>query len=132
MEGSELPDGRTLTLMRPSAPQSLMGVFPVAIDTSAYVEHDQPTFSNAGLLADAQEELITGGLSLDETIPVTVGRYAQVYSLADGTDRLMVAWSQCRLRDTTSDPLNPFISACTAANLADPNFVEAKLAAVQP
>ena len=34
------------------------------------------------------------------------------------TDRLLVAWSQCRLIDRTTDPLNPAYGACTEENLA--------------
>ncbi len=125
VESTELPDGRLLVMMRPSGTQTRMGALPVAIDITNYVEHDQPTFSNAGLLADAQEVLIDGDLNLDDDTPALQGRYAYISPLFDGTDRLIVAWSQCRLRDTTTDPLAPVIVPCTAANLADPVMVEA-------
>ena len=125
MESTELPDGRLLVLMRPNGEQTRMGALPVAIDVAAYVEHDQPTAANAGLLADAQELLIDGDLNLDDNTPAVQGRYASVWPLTDGTDRLVVSWSQCRLRDTTSDPADPVIAPCSTDNLADPNFVEA-------
>ncbi len=125
VEPTELPDGRLLVMMRPTGQQTRMGALPVAIDFANYVEHDQPTFSNAGLLADAQEVLIPGELFLDENLPPRQGRYAHIYPLFDGTDRLIVAWSQCRLLDQTSDPNDPVIVPCTDANLADANMVEA-------
>ena len=125
VEPEELPDGRVLVMMRPGSDQARMGALPVAIDTVAYVEHDVPTADNAGLLADAQEILIPGDLTLDEDRPPLQGRYASVQPLYDGTNRLVVAWSQCRLLDTTSDPLMPVIAPCTETNLAEPNFVEA-------
>ncbi|MEQ8861524.1 MAG: hypothetical protein RIC56_23005 [Pseudomonadales bacterium] len=125
VEAQELPDGRLLAILRPPGNQALMSTVPVAIDTEAFVEHDQPTFANQGLLTDAQELLIAGALSLDESAAVVPGRYAHVTPLFDGTDRLLVAWSQCRLVDDVTDPLNPVFAACTPANLADPNFVEA-------
>ncbi len=125
VESTELPDGRLMVLMRPSGLQARMGVLPVAIDVAAYVEHDQPTASNVGLIADAQELLITGDLNLDDNTPPLQGRYASVWPLTDGTNRLLVSWSQCRLRDTTSDPADPVIAPCTPENLADANFVEA-------
>lgn len=125
VEPSELPDGRLLVMMRPAGSQSRMGALPVAIDTANYVEHDVPTFENTGLLADAQEILVEGDLTLDESRPPLQGRYAKINALNDGTNRLVVAWSQCRLRDTTSDPQDPVILACTPDNLADANNVEA-------
>lgn len=125
VEATELPDGRLLIMMRSSGQQSRMGALPVAIDFANYVEHDQPTFSNAGLLADAQEVLIPGELFLDETLPPRQGRYAHISPLFDGTDRIIVAWSQCRLEDQTSDPTDPVIVPCTDENLADPNMLEA-------
>jgi hypothetical protein len=89
------------------------------------VEHDQPTFASAGLLADAQEMVLNGDLNLDDDVPPLQGRYAHITPLYDGTNRLLVSWSQCRLRDTTSDPGNPVIVPCTDENLVDPNMVEA-------
>lgn len=125
VEPTELPDGRLLVMMRPPGGQSRLGALPVAIDVATFVEHDQPTFANAGLLSDAQEILIPGDLTLDETVPPRQGRYAHISPLFDGTDRLIVAWSQCRLTDTTSDPLAPIIVPCTDANVANLDMVEA-------
>ncbi|MDH3642371.1 MAG: hypothetical protein OES38_09760, partial [Gammaproteobacteria bacterium] len=125
VEAQELPDGRLLVLLRPPGDQARMGAIPVAIDSGAYVEHDQPTFDNQGLLADAQEFLIPAELSFDEDEPVIEGRYASFAPLFDGTARLLVSWSQCRLIDEITDPLNPVIAPCTDEYLVDPNYVEA-------
>jgi len=125
MTSRELPDGRLLVTLRSPGEQSRMGMVPVAIDTEAFVEHDRPTYANQGLLTDAQEPLIAGELSLDEDAPVTQGRYAFATPLFDGTDRLLVAWSQCRLVDELTDPENPVFAACTEENLGEPGFVEA-------
>ncbi|MEM9622564.1 MAG: hypothetical protein AAF993_12995 [Pseudomonadota bacterium] len=125
VEPTELPDGRLLVMMRSNGAQTRMGALPVAIDVANYVEHDQPTFASAGLLADAQEMLIPGDLSLDESEPPLQGRYAHISPLFDNTNRLLVAWSQCRLEDTTSNPLDPVIVPCTTDNLANPDMIEA-------
>ncbi|MCR9278900.1 MAG: hypothetical protein NXH85_13080 [Pseudomonadaceae bacterium] len=125
MKPRELPDGRLLVTLRTNQDEALMSSLPVAIDTANYVDHDIPTAANAGLLADAQELLIAAELSLDESSAPLAGRYAGVYPLNDGTQRLLTSWSQCRLRDSTSDPLDPVISACIEPFLSDPNFVEA-------
>lgn len=125
MKPQELPDGRLMVMLRAPGDQARLGTVPVAIDTDAFVEHDQPTFANQGLLTDAQELLIAGELSLDEDQPVVQGRYAFVTPLFDGTDRLLVSWSQCRLVDEITDPAAPVYAPCTDENLQDSNFVEA-------
>ncbi|MEM1433679.1 MAG: hypothetical protein AAGG11_06465 [Pseudomonadota bacterium] len=125
VEPKELPDGRLLVLLRPSGDQSTLGTLPVAVDTAAYSEHDRPIPSAGALLADAQEVLFPGDLTLEEDRPPLQGRYASVFPLFDGTNRLLTAWSQCRLRDTTSDPLEPVIRPCTEDFLNDPIYVEA-------
>ncbi len=124
VEPQELPDGRVLITMRPSSAQSHLGAALVAIDTANYFDHDVPTTANQGLMADAQELLVPGDIQLDD-VPSPRGRFASVTPLYDGSDRLLVTWSQCRLLDPASDPANPTIVPCTAALLAAPNVQEA-------
>jgi hypothetical protein len=121
----EMPDGRILALMRPPGAQARGSTIPVIIDTANYVDNDQPTYQNAGLLAAAQEYLIDDVLSLDESVPVLAGRYMSFSPLYDGTNRMVAAWSQCRLVDEVTDPDNPVIAPCTDTYLTDPNYVEA-------
>ncbi|NJN51923.1 MAG: hypothetical protein HC809_09260 [Gammaproteobacteria bacterium] len=123
-EPQELPDGRILVSMRPTSAQSHMGAALVAIDAANYVEHDQPTFANAGLVADAQELLVPGAITLDGS-PSPRGRFASVQPIFDGTDRLLVTWSQCRLLDPSSNAVPPQIVPCTPSLLAMPNIEEA-------
>ena len=125
VEPTELPDGRLLIMMRPTGSQSRMGALPVAIDVDGYTDHDVPTFANQGLLADAQEMLIQGDLNLDDDTPARQGRYAHIHPLFDGTDRLLVSWSQCRMLDLLSDPADPVIEPCTDDNVVDINYEEA-------
>ncbi len=125
VEASELPDGRLMVLLRPPGDQSRLGALPVSVDVGSYVEHDQPTFQNLGLLADAQELLIEGELNLDDDTPALQGRYASFSPLFDGTNRVLVSWSPCRLVDEITDPLLPVFGPCSDDNLLDPNYVEA-------
>ncbi len=125
VEPTALPDGRLLVMARPPGSQARMGALPIAIDVDNYVEHDQPTFENLGLLADAQEILVPGDITLDEDRPPLQGRYAHIAPLFDGTNRFLVSWSQCRLLDTTSDPADPVIGPCNDDNLANPAMIEA-------
>lgn len=120
----ELPDGRILVNLRSSTAQAHLGAAPVAIDTANYVEHDQPTFASQGLTADAQELLVPGDIQL-AAVPSPRGRFASVAPLYDGSDRLLVTWSQCRLLDPASNALTPKIVPCTSALLAIPGIQEA-------
>jgi hypothetical protein len=47
--------------------------------------------------------------------PSPGGRFTSAYPLQDGTGRILVSWTQCRLLDSTTTP--PTVLACTSANL---------------
>jgi hypothetical protein len=123
-EPQELPDGRLLVTMRSSDPQAHLGGALVAIDTENYVDHDRPTIASQGLTGDAQELLVPGSITLDGR-PSPRGRFAAVAPLFDGTERLLVTWSQCRLVDPQSPPTAPQIVPCSDALLAVPGIEEA-------
>jgi hypothetical protein len=120
-----MPDGRVLVLLRPRGDQQRMTALPVAINVDDYVEHDVAVASSPGLAGDAQELVIQGDLTLEDGRPPRQGRYASAAPLRDNSNRLVVSWSQCRLRDTASPANNPVITACTDDRLADAAFVEA-------
>ena len=111
MESQALPDGRLFALLRTSEPTEALGALPVAIDVANFSDNTQPTPDGAGNTVEAQELLITGDLTLAEAIS-RAGRYASIAPLFDGTDRLLVTWSQCRLVDGEE------IVPCTDENLA--------------
>lgn len=123
VETSELPDGRLLAMLRPFGESARQASLPVAIDVANYIDNEQPTFPATGLMGPAQEPLFTGDLTLSDTEIPEQGRYAVAAPLFDGSNRILVAWSQCRLSDTQS--LTPRLVPCTAANLADARYVEA-------
>ncbi len=123
-KAQELPDGRILVMLRASRGQSTVGADLVAIDTLNYIDNDMPGFSNSGLLANAQESLVSGLIRLDGA-PSPRGRFASVYPLNDGTDRFVAAWSQCRLLDDVTDPALPVIVPCTDTLLQDGVLAEA-------
>ncbi len=111
------PDGRVVTLVRPFA-DTEQGGDAVVIDVGTYVENTQATLANAGMTGPAQAKLTSNAVSLIEG-PSPGGRFASVYPLWDGTDRLLVSWSICRVQDQTRT------LPCTTADLSDPNLVTA-------
>ncbi len=118
----EMQDGRILTLVRQYTDASAtaktdFGGDLVIIDGNRYVENTQPTLANAGLAGPAQTRATPNDV---RTVPGPSpgGRFNSAAPLWDGTNRILVSWTQCRLLDSTQTP--PAIVPCTDARLADP------------
>ncbi|NQD37275.1 hypothetical protein HPT27_09570 [Permianibacter sp. IMCC34836] len=117
-----LPDGRILTILRPF--DSLYeGGDLLAINTTDYIDNTQPVASMAGLTGPAQVSIAPTGVRTDD-LPSPAGRYRSAFPMADGTNRMLVSWSQCRVLDQPNTP-NQRIVPCTPERLADPAVVEA-------
>ena len=126
----ELEDGRIMALIRPFTDSSGGGNL-IVIDANTYVENSQPTRMNPGMTGPAQLPATINEVSTEPDTPSPGGRYGSVYPIQDGTGRLLVSWSQCRLTDIPDpnvDPMNrppAVFYPCTAENLADPDYEEA-------
>jgi hypothetical protein len=118
MRPQPMQDGRTLSLIRPFRGTGEGGDL-ILIDTETYVDNTRAaSAANIGMTGPAQ----TRALPTDvRTIPGPSpgGRYRTAMPLFDGTGRLLVSWSQCRLVE------NNRIVPCTAERLRNPNAVEA-------
>jgi hypothetical protein len=113
----QMQDGRILALMRQYTGVDFGGNL-VIIDGTHFVENTQPLLANAALAGPAQ----TPGTPNDvRTIPGPSpgGRFDAAYPLQDGTNRILVSWTQCRLLDATQTP--PAIVPCTSTALNAPN-----------
>jgi hypothetical protein len=91
-----MQDGRTLALVRPFTGTDEGGDL-VLIDAANYVDNTRgSTPANAGLAGPAQARALPTDV---RTIPGPSpgGRYRSASPLFDGTNRLLVSWSQCRL-----------------------------------
>jgi hypothetical protein len=120
----ELEDGRIISLIRPFTDTEGGGEL-VAIDTPQYLEITQPTAPNIGILSGpAQEDATINNVSTVPGDPSRGGRYGSVYPILDGTGRLLVSWSQCRLLEQLVDDGDPLtddvdIVPCTDDRLAN-------------
>ena len=117
VDAREMPDGRILALIRPFRSPDFGGDL-VIIDVNTYVENTQPTLANQGMTGPAQTRATPNEV---RTVPGPSpgGRFNSAFPLWDGTGRILVTWSQCRLLDTTVTPAA--IVPCTEDRLADPN-----------
>jgi hypothetical protein len=130
VKAHEMQDGRILALIRPyqgaQSPAAPLGEDfggdLVIIDTKDYVENTQPVLAAAGLAGPAQTPA-TPNEVLTVPGPSPGGRFYAGYPLWDGTGRILVSWSQCRLLDPTVTPST--LLPCTAANVADAQLVVA-------
>ncbi len=124
----ELEDGRIMSLVRPFTDTNGGGDI-IVIDTPTYLENTQPTKDNPGMTgpAQAQATVVNVNTAPGEVSPG--GRYNSVYPIQDGTGRLLVSWSQCRLTDIVDPlvqpPLPVVFYPCSDENLINPLYVEA-------
>ncbi|MFQ5635030.1 MAG: hypothetical protein ACE5G3_06835 [Gammaproteobacteria bacterium] len=121
----EMQDGRLMAIVRP-----FLGGIPggeiVMIETADYLENVQPNAPNRGILAGpAQVDATVNDVRTDGRVSPG-GVFSAAFPLHDGTDRILVSWSQCRLVETV-DPvaLTTRIVPCTADRLANPALAPA-------
>jgi hypothetical protein len=115
------PDGKLLALVRPlqyTQPglDTQEGGDIVQIDTDNFVEiHQQATFdATTGkpvTTGTAQVSATVLGVTTDKDKPSLGGRFASVYPLFDGTNRMLVSWAPCLVLT----PANT-TEVCTAGN----------------
>ncbi|MBV8301291.1 MAG: hypothetical protein JOY68_05160, partial [Candidatus Dormibacteraeota bacterium] len=113
----QLLDGRIMAIMRQYTGVDDGGDL-VLIDGQHYVENTQPLAANPTLTGPAQTPATTNDV-ITIPGPSPGGRFISAYPLLDGTGRILVSWSQCRLLDNTQKP--PTIVPCNSTNLAQPN-----------
>ena len=94
------------------------------IDGVHYVENGQTltgppyNLSAASYPGPAQTQATTLNNIYTIPGPSPGGRFNSAYPLWDGSNRILVSWSQCRLLDSTQTP--PAIIPCTSSALANP------------
>ncbi len=129
MQPREVEDGRVMVLARPFTDTEGGGEL-LFVDTPQYLENTQPTKDNIGVLTGpAQQDATVNNISTEPGVPSPGGRYFSVYPIQDGTSRLMVSWSQCRLTEILPDDGDPNtideqIVACTDENLLNFLFID--------
>src|SRR6187549_3123943 len=108
MRAREMSDGRLMVLTRQRTDVDFGGNLTI-INANAFVENNQTLLASAGTPGPAQKP---GTLNPVSTMPGPSegGRFQSGFPLWDGSGRLLVSWSQCRLLDAV-DPTR--IVPCT-------------------
>ena len=118
LQPRERDDGRLLAVKLPMS-GSYRGGELVLIDIENYIDNEQAAAPNAGILnGPAQRAATINDVHTDATISPG-GRFSSAWPLRDGTDRMLVSWSECRLLE------NRQIVPCTQDRLDKPSAVEA-------
>jgi hypothetical protein len=92
----------------------------VLIDGTHYLENFQALHAYSASAFPGPAQVRATNLNNVYTIPgpSPAGRFNSAFPLWDGSGRILVSWSQCRLLDTTQTP--PPIVPCTSSGLASP------------
>jgi Hydrazine synthase alpha subunit middle domain/WD40-like Beta Propeller Repeat len=117
-----MTDGRITAILMPN--EGMLGGDMVEIDGANFSENDRLVPGSNSGNANAQQRLFLKPINIrqGDTEFSEHGRFSSVYPMRDGTNRLLVSWSQCRLQNQTSLQLLP----CTAQNLENIELREAE------
>jgi Hydrazine synthase alpha subunit middle domain/WD40-like Beta Propeller Repeat len=114
-----MASGKLLVRVQPfEAPD--LGSQLLEIETENYVEITQPTLPNLGSLAGPAQVAATVNDVRTIEGPSPGGRYNSAFPLQDGTGRILLTWTQCRLLETTAGT-GTRIVPCTEDRLAAGN-----------
>jgi hypothetical protein len=117
LNARELANGTLVAIVRPFLGTQLGGDI-VQINAEGFVEIHQPA-TPGGAAGTAQSSATTLGVTTDANMPSLGGRFASVFPLYDGTNRMLVSWSPCLVLDTTVTP--NATNLCTASNTSGAN-----------
>ena len=117
LNARQLPNGNLVAIVRPFLGTQLGGDI-VQINAQGFVEIHQPAAPGGGA-GTAQTSATNLGVTTDANMPSMGGRFASVYPLYDGTNRMLVSWSPCLVLDTTVTP--NATNLCTSSNTAGAN-----------
>lgn len=117
----EMLDGRIAAILMPN--ESMLGGDMVVIDTKNFYENDLqvPGGKANEKMAQNPISILPININVGENQFSQHGRYSSLTPLYDGTNRLLVSWSECRLIEPKDKRLVP----CTATWLATAGVKEA-------
>jgi hypothetical protein len=117
LNARQRPDGKILAIARPML-GTQFGGDAVLIDAENYVEYNQMA-SPATLTGTGQSSATQLGITTDANMPSLGGRFASIYPLYDGTNRMLVSWSPCLVKSGTGSSATTQV--CTASNTTGAN-----------
>ncbi len=118
LQPRELGNGKLLSILLPFT-GSYRGGELISVDIENYIDNTETTADNQGMLSGpAQSSLLINDVRTDSGLSPG-GRFRAAWPLQDGSDRILVSWSECRLLEDS------VIVPCTADRLGNPDALEA-------
>jgi hypothetical protein len=90
------------------------------IDAANFVEFDQASTPTPGTSGSGQTSATALGVTTDANKPSLGGRFASVYPLYDGTNRMLVSWAPCLILNADGST-----AVCNNANTTGANVQQA-------
>jgi hypothetical protein len=119
LNARQLADGSgVVAIVRPFLGTQFGGDI-VKINTDGFVENHQPSTPTGSTAGSGQISATTLGVTTDANMASLGGRFASVFPLYDGTNRMLVSWSPCLVLNTTVTPNTTEV--CTPANSSGAN-----------
>lgn len=101
----ELDDGQLISVAKPFSSSTFGGQL-VIIDSNNFTEQNQATWENLGAAGPGHIPLTDTEVRTDGLLS-RGGQFGSVYPLRDGTGRLLVTWSDCRVIDEGANITDP-------------------------
>jgi hypothetical protein len=112
-------DGKLIAIDRPFLGTQLGGDT-LLIDAAIFVEFDQASTPTPGTSGSGQTSATALGVTTDANKPSLGGRFASVYPLYDGTNRMLVSWAPCLILNADGST-----AVCNNANTTGANVQQA-------
>jgi Tol biopolymer transport system component len=112
-------DGKLIAIDRPFLGTQLGGDT-LLIDAANFVEFDQVSTPTPGTSGSGQTSATALGVTTDANKPSLGGRFASVYPLYDGTNRMLVSWAPCLILNADGST-----AVCNNANTTGANVQQA-------
>jgi Tol biopolymer transport system component len=112
-------DGKLIAIDRPFLGTQLGGDT-LLIDAANFVEFDQASTPTPGTSGSGQTSATALGVTTDANKPSLGGRFASVYPLYDGTNRMLVSWAPCLILNADGST-----AVCNNANTTGANVQQA-------
>lgn len=110
----EMDDGRLLSLIKRFDSDTLGGALTL-IDSNNFVEFDQPIWSNQPANGSRGQQSVSLQEVRTDSARSVGGQYAAAYPLHDGSRRLLVSWSPCRVVESANQFVPCNIGSAQAA-----------------
>lgn len=121
----EMDDGRIMAKISPFVTNFGEGDF-IFIDGKNFADNTQPIWSQQGFISGTAQTIFKQTITTANGLSLK-GRYNAAFPMLDGSNRFLMSWSSCRIREVATDPNSRIIlcALASSAQLNDPNVLEA-------